>query len=130
MPALRTTEHRTESQKPNYLRFPILQGKAIRVEQDARIGLQSRLQPRQRVHKILDGETLGIDYVIRLAELVREKRMPPVLVDPGRIPRYFLFTDPLDPWGSRIYICQDDLRKLIDQAEGIENKRISVSTAR
>jgi hypothetical protein len=71
-------------------------------------------QAYRRVYRFSREETLGTDYILRAVALRRAGLIPIILVSRAR---YWISTNPADPWGSREAVSHDSLRAMIDLAD-------------
>lgn len=58
--------------------------------------------------------SLGCEYMVRAVKLQRAGKIPIVLVSQSK---YYLASDPGDPWGSKAFISHQQLRALIDEVD-------------
>jgi len=71
-------------------------------------------QPQGRAD---DPTSLGVEYIMRACELVRQRKIGVVLVEAGQ---YWIGCE-ADPWGTKEPISCEALRALIDEIEAKEN---------
>jgi hypothetical protein len=71
-------------------------------------------QARRRVWRSTREDTLGTDYILRAVTLRRAGLIPIIIVSRAR---YWIATNPADPWGSREAITHESLRAMIDRAD-------------